>query len=450
MTTNPRAERRHKPEGDDGPRTPFERDRDAILHSTCFRRLVGVTQVVAPGEGHVYHNRLTHTLEVAQIAQRLAESLKRKHPELVEKHGGLDPSVVEAAALVHDLGHPPFGHVAETTLNELVQKEGVVDGYEGNAQSFRIITKLSVRREDPEAPGLNLARASLNASLKYPWFQGPGQKEAKWGAYTSEREDFDFARAGHAAGDRAQSLEAQIMDWSDDIAYSVSDTEDFYRAGLIPLGQLVADAQKDPPRSPSLDYFMARAFERLKNKRTHGTNDEMKDAFCKLCDGLPLEVDYEPNRIARGRVRAVTSKFIGLFVKAVSIREHADSEGSLLDIDKLALMQVDMLKELTWCYVIKGPALAGLQHGQKHVIETLFNTFLKVAREQKPDKWDVLPVSSRDELKFLNQKYGSITGDQRVRVAADAVANMTDQQAIDMARRLTGVSPGSAFNTIVG
>ena len=157
MGDDRRQDRRHAEEGDEGHRTPFERDRDAVLYTTSFRRLGGVTQVVSPAEGLVYHNRLTHTLEVAQIARRLTEKICGEQPELARSLQ-LTPDVVETGALVHDLGHPPFGHVAEKELNRLVRDAGVDDGYEGNAQSFRIVTKLAVRNSDP---GLNLTRASL-------------------------------------------------------------------------------------------------------------------------------------------------------------------------------------------------------------------------------------------------------------------------------------------------
>ncbi len=149
-----REDRRHRPEGDDGGRTPFERDRDAILYTTAFRRLAGVTQVVSPAEGQVYHNRLTHSIEVAQIAQRLAERLLRTRPDLAN-HYSLDPSVVEAAALAHDLGHPPFGHVAENELNALVRDSNIVDGYEGNAQGIDV----AVRHQGP-ITDWNAARAT--------------------------------------------------------------------------------------------------------------------------------------------------------------------------------------------------------------------------------------------------------------------------------------------------
>src|SRR5262245_59319850 len=175
-------------------RDPFQLDRDRVLYSTAFRRLAGVTQVVSPSEGEVFHNRLTHTLKVAQIARRLAEMFlerdRKARTKLADEWGGIEPEVVEAAALAHDLGHPPFGHVAEEELGHLVaaivhsektSKDSKAkatppteedlkkcEGYEGNAQSFRILTALSVRRPGATC-GLDLTRATLHATLKYPW-----------------------------------------------------------------------------------------------------------------------------------------------------------------------------------------------------------------------------------------------------------------------------------------
>ncbi len=221
----------------------------------AFRRLAGVTQVAGPREGHIVHTRLTHTLEVAQIARRLAENLVRAQPDLVVQHGGIDADVVESAALAHDLGHPPFGHVAEKELDRLVVEAGVSEGYEGNAQSFRIITKLAFHGEGGLSglPGLDLTRASLRAILKYPWKRAEqGYHSKKWGLYSSEIEDFAFATEG-ADGSEIPCLEAQLMTWADDIAYAVHDTEDFYRAGLIPLERLLLNGEERERFSASRD-----------------------------------------------------------------------------------------------------------------------------------------------------------------------------------------------------
>ncbi len=194
---SPRDQRRHtrqKSAREGEERHESERDCDRILYSSAYRRLTGVTQVVASSEIQLFHNRLTHTLKAAQIARRLAERFLRKPEtqELAANLGGLDPSVAEAAAMAHDLGHPPFGHIAEAALNDECCQRGL-DGFEGNAQTFRIVTKLTQRNS--QNPGLNLTRATLNAILKYPWMRAavPG-RDKKFGAYTSEIDDLTFAR----------------------------------------------------------------------------------------------------------------------------------------------------------------------------------------------------------------------------------------------------------------
>jgi dGTPase len=238
-----RQDRRYSNDRPPDQRDAFQRDRDRILYTSAFRRLAGKTQVASTGEGHVFHNRLTHTLEVAQIARRLAEKLQAQ-PDLVNVVGGLDPEVVEAAAYAHDLGTPPFGHIAEEELDQLVMNAGrdvgVADGFGANAQSFRTVAKLAVRHVD--VAGLNLTRATSNAILKYPWpRRTSGPRLRKWGAYSTEDEEFAWARELHSASDDGRCAEAELMDWADDIAYSVHDVEDFYRAGLIPLQRLATD-----------------------------------------------------------------------------------------------------------------------------------------------------------------------------------------------------------------
>lgn len=224
-------------------RKPWQRDRDRILYSSSLKRLAGVTQVVDPSEGQMFHNRLTHTIKVAQIARRIAEKLCNHQDTLdLAKQLGINPDVVEAAALAHDLGHPPFGHVAEYELNRLTQKAGLPDGFEGNAQTFRILNQLELRKNG--VVGLDLTRATLNAVMKYPWHRGKqgettafdNDKHKKWGAYFTESREFAWVREGWPADVR--SVEAEIMDYADDIAYALHDLSDFSRAGLIPISRL--------------------------------------------------------------------------------------------------------------------------------------------------------------------------------------------------------------------
>jgi dGTPase len=223
-------------------RSEGQKDRDRILYCSALRRLASVTQVTSPTASGSTHNRLTHALKVAQVGRRISENLRRKHPGLDPSKASdprlaVDPDVVEAAGLAHDLGHPPFGHMSEAKLNKLAKKQGCEEGFEGNAQSFRIVAALEVRGVSV-SPGLGLTRATLNALLKYPFPWDPkGGETQKFGVFKEERPVFDWCRKGLQRPDQ-RTLEAEIMDWSDDITYAAHDLEDFYRSNFIPVSQL--------------------------------------------------------------------------------------------------------------------------------------------------------------------------------------------------------------------
>jgi dGTPase len=280
----------------EGVRSPFSRDRARVLHSAGLRRLAAKTQVLVAGQDDFPRTRLTHTLEVAQIARELGEAL------------GCDPDVVEVAGLAHDLGHPPFGHNGEEELNRLADSIG---GFEGNAQTLRVLTRLEAKVYDDEldrSVGLNLTRACLDASCKYPWPRGGGGPglERKFGYYEDDADVFAWLREG-AVGERT-CLEEQVMDWSDDVAYSVHDVEDAVHVGLV-----VVDLFDDPAVRRDI---LAIARERY---LPSATEEELNDAITRL-----TELQYWPRHFTGSHrdmveLKRFTSYLIGRFCVTAQI-----------------------------------------------------------------------------------------------------------------------------------
>lgn len=410
-------------------RNQFERDRDRLLYSSGFHRLAGITQIVRAGEADFFHTRQQHTIKVAQVGRRLAQYCVEKQPALAEVHG-IHPEVVEAACLAHDMGHPPFGHIGEYALNDLVNKVNKdAGGFEGNAQSFRIVTKLGVRFDD--ADGLDLTRATLAAILKYPWLRQKGVtgKEKKWSAYASEKSDFDFAREFHP-GDE-QTAEAALMDWADDIAYSVHDLEDFHRAGAIPWLRifdrssevtLVNRAQRKWYEAPTDAEGQLRTA--LRNLRELFLN-----AFGDLAE------PYSGSREHRQVLRTLTSQLIGRYVRATKL---AESGGAPLLIEQRERVEVLILKQITQDFVIASPTLAAQQVGQQKVIEALFEALHDGASDTYPK---FLPV----RLQYL----WDLSHSCKARFAADCIASLTEHQALGLYGRLHGTAAGSVLDPIV-
>ncbi len=416
----------NKPNPRDDFRTPPQRDRDRILYSSAFRRLAEVTQVVAANSGYVFHNRLTHSLQVGQVGRRIAEKLIKTQPASCEF---IDPDVVEAACLAHDLGHPPFGHTAEKTLNKLAARFG---GFEGNAQSFRIVTSLASR--SPNSPGLDLTAATLAAILKYPWLRGGNpDKPNKWGAYTSEKADFEFA-SQLLPRRNERTIEAALMDWADDITYSVHDLEDFFRAARMPLHLL---AQRDPSER---DHFFRNVFDRRKGEKEFELAKDLKEAFEGLfISAFPITGSYNGSVEHRSLLRNFTATLIGRYVGATSF--ETENGSPKLSIDQDLRLEVIMLKELTWTYVIEASSLAGQQYGQRKVISDLYEIYSRAARNR--DTWGIFPAFYRERLAKSFKK-----GTELSRIAVDLIASMTESQAIAMHRRLTGQSHGSGLEDI--
>ncbi|WP_164155658.1 deoxyguanosinetriphosphate triphosphohydrolase family protein [Sandarakinorhabdus rubra] len=421
-----RQKRRHKASGKDQ-RTEFERDRDRLLYSSAFHRLAGITQIVRAGEADVFHTRQQHTIKVAQVGRRLAQKLLKEQPTEASIRG-LDPEVVEAACLAHDLGHPPFGHIGEHTLDKLV-REHENEGFEGNAQSFRIVTKLVVRF--PDSPGVDLTRATLAACLKYPWFRHKsGKKSKKWSAYSSEKDDFEFAREFHDHDKK--TLEAELMDWADDVAYSVHDLEDFHRCNALPWQRVFDEKDKIIERaagSTSNDEErrkLTEAYERLKN-------------YLEGTYSILLGDSYDGTRLQREQLRRMTSQLIGKYISAIKINPDLSSNEAVV-FNEDSVNEVRILKQITRDYIIGNPTLAAQQHGQQRIIKELFKA-LWDGYDAELGYPPFLPI----RLRFLAE----VPGITKARFVADCVASLSESEATALHARLFGATPGSVLNPIV-
>ncbi|WP_079148141.1 deoxyguanosinetriphosphate triphosphohydrolase family protein [Streptomyces agglomeratus] len=447
------SERRHGDPNDSDPRSPFERDRDRVLYSSAFRRLAGVTQVAAVRERHLLHNRLTHSLKVAQVGRRMAQRLCKDHMEFHEgfAHGeDFFPDVVEVAGLAHDIGHPPFGHTAETVLREKMSRYG---GFEGNAQTFRVLTKLAVHAHVDF--GLNLTRESLNAVLKYPRYAGEEASQSadhawpyrerggKWGVYRSEEQDFIHARKGTTNGMR--SLAAVLMDWADDVSYVTHDLHDYFRGGLMPLHSMGREGS---------DGFLE--FAQARRKEGYEAFDEEK-----------FEQEYEEvKRLAPSRKwqdtrddRKVLDRFmhelLGNFLHAVSPVKI--NEEWHLHIEEAAEYQVEVIKELTFFHVINRPSLAMVQRGQRQIITRLFDDLLDMFHNHRNGKRDPnypVPVLMDDiyDAMVKHERVSKFTRtheERRARAVCDYICALTEDQAINLYECITGqkVAQGSIFGT---
>ena len=424
-----------EPRSSADPRSPYRLDRDRVLYSAHFARLAEITQVVSPERGYVFHNRLTHSMKVAQIARTIAEIFSSKYATDAAKLGGIDPDAAEAAGLAHDLGHPPFGHIAEHELNRLVRLAGVPDGFEGNAQSLRIVCRLSVSDavtiEDEASvsvTGLNLTRSTMAGLVKYPWAHGENaEKPNKWGYYSEEKEFFEWARYGCAP--HQKTLIAEVMDWADDITYAIHDLLDFYRAGLIPL-ELVRQVD-DAPSSVERAAFLNRLFERRPEWASNRSTYEA--ALDRILDSLPFDLShrYSGAEAEEQTLFQFATTLISRYVN--SIKPAAAIGPSVVDIQREAREEVDVLKEFVWQYVILNPGMAQLQVGQRRAVRVVFRESLRAARK---NQMYFFPGPFR---KWLAD---AATNAQIVRLAADYVAGMTERELMQAYKRFQGAAEG--------
>jgi dGTPase len=368
-------------------RTEFARDRARIIHSSALRRLAAKTQVAQPWANDFPRTRLSHSLECAQVGRELGAAL------------GADPDLVESACLAHDLGHPPFGHNGEAALAEIAAPCG---GFEGNAQSFRILTRLEPKTLDSNGAsvGLNLTRATLDSAIKYPW--SASDNPVKFGVYEDDKEIFNWVTEISRA-----PIEAQIMDWSDDVAYSVHDFEDSLHSGQINIAHLERDLDKFYPIAKS-DYL-------------HDVTEvEIGAAFVRLQNLSCWPREFDGSHHALARIKDLTSQLIGRFAQGA---ERATREkfgtGRLLRyeaelvVPREERIEVSLLKSFAAHYIFRAERSQERYREERAKIFTLADGLMasKGALLERPLALDWQKAASDN---------------QRLRIVVDAIASLTD------------------------
>ena len=383
-------------------RTEFARDRARIIHSFALRRLAAKTQVAVPWASDFPRTRLSHSLECAQVGRELGAAL------------GADPDLMESACLAHDLGHPPFGHNGEEALAKFAESIG---GFEGNAQSFRLLTRIEAKTVDSDglSVGLNLTRATLDAATKYPWSSLENPK--KYGVYEDDQEIFNWVREG--APLEKTCMEAQIMDWSDDVAYSVHDLEDALVTGQIDIAHLRRD----------LPQLHATAIQDYLSDMSEKEAEEAINSLMNL-SCWPKEFDRSHRHLAR--LKDLTSQLIGRFALAAEqeTREHF-GDGDLtryaanLLVPRAQRVEVALLKSMAGYYIIRAEKSQERYAKQQEVIIDL----VEAVRESAPETLESF---------FLQEWQRASTEEEKMRVVIDQVSSLTDVGAYALHQQLLG------------
>jgi dGTPase len=387
-------------------RNEFQIDRDRIIHSYAFRRLQAKTQVFRPGEYDFYRTRLTHSIEVAQIGRSICNLLLLKGQPLSDKFH-IDPDLVEAVCLGHDIGHPPFGHVGERTLNGLMKDFG---GFEANAQTLRLLTETIRSGSKPGSrKGMQPTRALLDGILKYKRFRCQNEKSF---IYNEQKIYLDFVFPGvRCVNSEWKSIECQIMDWADEVAYSVGDVVDGMRARIITIEKL--EKWDSPLRSERIVNQLAQVIR----KNTHS--------------------DFAAEKI-------------GEFIEACQLTEAKQviSEGKTnrhaftLDVDQRKRRDERCLAQIAVDVLFKTPEVQQLEYKADAMLRFLFNALMEEYGSAKKPRWRLL---KSDNEQMIRQSKGDA---ERARLLCDLISGMSDEYAVRTYRRLHDPDFGSIVDLV--
>jgi dGTPase len=383
-------------------RRAFARDKARVLHSAGLRRLSAKTQVMSAGADDFPRTRLTHTLEVAQIGRELGDAL------------GCDPDLVETACLVHDLGHPPFGHNGEEALHKASLDIG---GFEGNAQTFRLLTRLESKTiRDGRSLGLNLTRATLDAATKYPWaFDG---KNPKFGFYEEDKEIFDWVRLN--AKSQTKVFEAQVMDIADDIAYSVHDIEDaIYGQHFSPLALDSEPEFKEVVKLAATEYA------------TEIDEDNLNNALNSLIKQSWWVKSFTATQVDMAALKNMTSHLIGKFTEEIEQATKAGNKAenftryhANLIVPLETKAQIAVLKAVVNLFVMQRKGAAENYAKEQDLILNIVEGL-----QNNPQKLDP---------QFKHQFDNAGSSKEAKRAVIDQVASLTDSSARRLAQEFVG------------
>lgn len=383
-------------------RGEFARDRARILHSSSFRRLSAKTQVLSPSSKAFARTRLTHSLEVAQVGRELATAL------------GTNPDLVDSACLAHDIGHPPFGHNGESALNLWAAEIG---GFEGNAQTFRILSRLETKILDGEGTsrGLNLTRAALDAATKYPWLLADATKfgfDVKFGVYPEDLEVFEWMRSGAPIGRKC--VEAQIMDFADDVAYSIHDFEDAIVEGLIDP-KILSDAAAQPQLLKEIGKW---AMGEL-------SQEELESGLLNLRANSNWLTQFSQTPRDLATLKNLTSDLIGSFVKRTIEAVFSAGHSSVWRYQASLVVPRDVRSEIA---VLKGVVASQVMINDER------QPYYESQRQLLIELADSLLAANGKHLDPVSRAawLSAKTEQAQRRAVVDAIASLTDPAAISL------------------